>query len=141
MANEFEDARSSLIEDRGESAWRTASMGLMAMQGRAETYATLPTTDDTIIAMAMSEDLAILIAEMDANFSHLESITTGLSREQFNWRPEAGRWSIGECVGHLNIVNAGDLAPLQEAIQNGRARGRTGQGPFQYGFLSRKFIT
>jgi hypothetical protein len=97
-------------------------------------------TGDTIIAMAMSEDLAILIAEMDANVSHLESITTGLSREQFNWRPEAGRWSIGECVGHLNIVIAGDLAPMRAAIENGRARGLTGVGPFRYGFLSQKLI-
>jgi hypothetical protein len=90
--------------------------------------------------MAMSEDLAILIAEMDANVSHLESIAVGLSREQFNWRPEAGRWSIGECVSHLNIVNAGDLTPLRTAIESGRARGLTGSGPFSYGFFTQKFI-
>ncbi len=95
---------------------------------------------DTIIDMAMSEDLAILIVEMDANVSHLESITAGLSREQFNWRPETGRWSIGECVSHLNIVNAGDIAPLRGAIERGRARGLTGEGPYRYGSLSRKFI-
>jgi len=88
----------------------------------------------------MSEDLAILIAEMDANASHLESIATGLSREQFNWRPETGRWSIGQCVSHLNIVNAGDLVPLRIAIENGRTRGLTGAGPFRYGAISRKFI-
>jgi len=72
--------------------------------------------------MAMSEDLAILIVEMDSNVSHLESIAAGLSREQFNWRPEAGRWSIGECVSHLNIVNSGDIAPVRAAIESGRAR-------------------
>jgi hypothetical protein len=90
--------------------------------------------------MAVSEDLAILIVEMDSNVSHLESIAAGLSREQFNWRPEAGRWSIGECVSHLNIVNAGDIAPIRAAIERGRSRGLTGAGPFQYGFLSKKFI-
>jgi hypothetical protein len=90
--------------------------------------------------MAMSEDLAILIVEMDSNVSHLESISAGLSREQFNWRPQAGQWSIGECVGHLNIVNAGDIAPLRAAIESGRARGLTGTGPFHYGSISRKFI-
>jgi hypothetical protein len=91
--------------------------------------------------MPIDEDLAILIQELDANWSHLETITSRLSANQFNWRPQPGQWSIGECVSHLNIVNAGDLAPLQDAIQTGRARGRTGQGPFQYGFLSRKFIS
>jgi len=88
----------------------------------------------------MSEDLAILIAEMDANVSHLQSIATGLSREQFNWRTGAGNWSIGECVGHLNIVNAGDLLPLRAAIESGRTRGLTAAGPFAYGFFSKKFI-
>jgi hypothetical protein len=90
--------------------------------------------------MAMNEDLAILIAEMDANLSHLGSITARLSRDQFNWRPDTGRWSIGECVSHLNIVNAGDIAPLRTAIERGRARGLTGAGPYRYGSISRKFI-
>jgi hypothetical protein len=90
--------------------------------------------------MAMDEDLAILIAEFDASVSHLEGITVGLSREQFNWRPAAGAWSIGECIGHLNVVNAGEIAPLRSAIENARARGITGDGPFHYGFLSRKWI-
>ena len=93
-----------------------------------------------MVAMPVSEDLAIVIQELDANVSHLETITAGLSREQFNWRPEPGQWSIGECVNHLNIVNSADLAPLREAIELGRARGRMGEGPFQYGVLSRKFI-
>jgi hypothetical protein len=91
--------------------------------------------------MPVDEDLAILIQELDANSSHLETIASRISEQQFNWRPQPGAWSIGECVGHLNIVKAGDLAPLQDAIESGRARGRTGQGPFQYGFLSRKFIS
>jgi hypothetical protein len=90
--------------------------------------------------MAMNEDLAILIAEMDANLSHLESITMGLSREQFNWRQETGRWSIGECVSHLNIVNGGDITAVRNAIESGRARGLTSDGPYRYGPISRKFI-
>lgn len=90
--------------------------------------------------MPLSEDLAIVIAEMDGNISHMESVTTGLTREQFNWRASAGLWSIGECLNHLNIVNGSDVAPLRTAIEQARARGITGQGPFQYGFLATKLI-
>jgi hypothetical protein len=90
--------------------------------------------------MALSEDIAMLIIEMEANVSHLESLTHGLSDAQFNWRPEPGRWSMAECVTHLNIVNGGDLSPLESAIAAGRARNRTGEGPFTYGFLSKKFV-
>lgn len=93
-----------------------------------------------MVAMPIGEDLAILVQELDANVSHVESITSRLSREQFNWRPGTGQWSIGECIGHLNVVKAGDLAPISSAIESGRARGITGDGPFTYGSISRKFI-
>ena len=90
--------------------------------------------------MAVSEDIALLIIEMEANVSHVESLTHGLSDAQFNWKPEPGRWSMAECITHLNIVNGGDLAPLESAIVAGRASNRTGEGPFTYGFLARKFV-
>jgi hypothetical protein len=90
--------------------------------------------------MPLDPDIAMLITEIDANLSHAESITHGLSREQFQWRPAPGRWSIGECLAHLNVINGPGLAPISESIAKGRAAGKTGQGPFQYGFVSRKFI-
>ena len=90
--------------------------------------------------MAVSEDIAMLIVEIEANVSHMESLTHGLSEGQFNWKPESGRWSIAECITHLNIANGGDLAPLEAAIAKGRVGNRMGDGPFTYGFLSKKFV-
>jgi hypothetical protein len=90
--------------------------------------------------MPLSEDLAIVIAEMDGNISHMESVTAGLTHEQFNWQAAPGSWSIGECLSHLNIVNGGDLASIKSAIDHGRARHITGTGPFRYGFLAKKLI-
>ena len=90
--------------------------------------------------MPLSEDLAIVIAEMDGNISHMESVTAGLTREQFNWRAAPGTWSVGECLNHLNIVDAGDIAPIRKAIEEGRARGIRGTGPFHYGMLTTKFV-
>ena len=92
------------------------------------------------MAGTLGNDLAVLVSEIEANASHAQSLAAGLSREQFNWRPEPGRWSIGQCLAHLNTVNGGDLAPLREAIEAGKARKQTGDGPFTYGFLSRKFV-
>jgi len=88
----------------------------------------------------LGNDLAVLVTEFDANVSHAESLAAGLSRQQFNWRPETGRWSIGQCLTHLNTVNGGDLAPLRAAIEGGIARKQFGEGPFTYGLLSRKFV-
>ncbi len=90
--------------------------------------------------MPIGEDLAILVQELDANVSHLETITHQLSPEQFNWRPASGEWSIGQCIGHLNIINAADVVSIRAAIQDGRVRGISGEGPFTYGSLSRRFI-
>lgn len=90
--------------------------------------------------MPLDADIAMLVTEIDANLSHAESITHGLTRDQFAWRPEPGRWSIGECFAHLNATNNVSLPAIAEGIAQGRAAGKTGRGPFQYGFVSRKFI-
>jgi hypothetical protein len=88
----------------------------------------------------VNNDLAVLITEIDANLSHVESLAAGLSHRQFNWRPDPACWSIGQCLSHLNAVNGQDLAPLRAAIADGKSRQLTGDGPFTYGFLSRKFV-
>jgi hypothetical protein len=90
--------------------------------------------------MPLDPDIAMLVTEIDANLSHAESITHGLTREQFQWRPAPGRWSIGECFAHMNITNSVALPAIETGIAQGRAHGKTGHGPFQYGFLTRKFI-
>ncbi len=88
----------------------------------------------------MTNDLAVLITEIDANMSHAESLAAGLSHQQFNWRPGPASWSIGQCLSHLNVVDGQDLTPVRAAIADGKSRQLTGDGPFTYGFLSRKFI-
>ncbi len=88
----------------------------------------------------MTNDLAVLITEIEANLSHAESLAAGLSHRQFNWRPGPATWSIGQCLAHLNAVNGQDLAPLGAAIADGKSRQLTGDGPFTYGFLTRKFV-
>jgi hypothetical protein len=92
------------------------------------------------VIQRLSNDLAVIITEIDANLSHAESLVAGLSRAQFNWHPEPGRWSIAQCLAHLNTVDGMDVAPLRVAVDEGHARNQTGEGPFTYGWLSRKFI-
>ena len=90
--------------------------------------------------MAIDSELGMLVMEIEANVSHAETITHGLTNDQFNWRPEPGRWSIAECLVHLNIVGGGDLAPIRASIAKGRAQNRTGEGPFEYDLLAKKFV-
>ena len=68
------------------------------------------------------------------------ALAGGLTDEQFNWRPEPGRWSIAECLDHLNTTGSKLLPGMDAAIERARERERTGSGPFRYGWLSRWFI-
>ena len=64
-------------------------------------------------------------------------IAEGLSALQVNWRPAAGRWSIGDCFGHLNIFGSEVLPLIDGAIGEARRRGWYGGGPLRPGVWAR----
>ncbi len=84
------------------------------------------------------------LEELQKQFQHIceqaKILTQGLSEAQFNWRPHAGLWSIEECLAHLTMVGQTEIRLIEKAIQDGRARGLTGSGPFQYGWLERMIL-
>lgn len=67
-------------------------------------------------------------------------LTAGLNEERFNWRPGPHQWSIEECLAHLTIVGQWEVGAIERAIEEGRARGLTGSGPFRYGPLDRFIV-
>src|SRR5260370_2388903 len=88
-----------------------------------------------------------LVEELRDYYEQLENIkesalelTAPLEDAQFNWRSSPKRWSISECLSHLNVANGLDVPQLSEEIERGRAGGLTASGPFRYGFLSRAFV-
>ena len=62
-----------------------------------------------------------------------------LSAAQFNWRPSPERWSVGQCVEHLNITTERYLPVLDQQIGVARTRGHAGGRPFTMGILERAF--
>jgi hypothetical protein len=64
-------------------------------------------------------------------------IVDGLTLEQFNWSPAAERWSIAQCLAHLNISARLYADRMEAAICEGRDAGLLGAGPFHYGLLAR----
>jgi hypothetical protein len=105
--------------------------------------------------MLVSEDVdegrasrgAPLSAELDGYRQQFEAVKTdaralvdGLSDSQFNWRPAAGAWSIGECLAHLNVTGQFYLPRIDRRIAAARAAGELGEGPFRYGFVQRMFV-
>ena len=85
----------------------------------------------------LHSDLARLVAEISDTQAHFETLCAGLTNAQFNWRPAPGRWSIAQCITHLNSINGQDLAPMSAAIANAQARH---PGPYNYPWIWRYLI-
>jgi hypothetical protein len=89
---------------------------------------------------ALHPDLESLRQQFAAIRTDAENLLRGLTNEQFNWRPEPGKWSIAECIAHLNLADGLDLAAIDAAISQARRDGIVGNGPFRYGAVSSWFI-
>lgn len=88
-----------------------------------------------------------LVEELRDYYEQIENIkedavelTAPLAEDQFNWRPSAKRWSIAECLVHLNLADGLDLAALAAKIERCRSANITGHGPFRYSLFSRTFV-
>ena len=86
-----------------------------------------------------ASDLAI---ELEDDRIQIEQIKTrcdtlvaGLSDEAFNWRSEQGRWSISECLDHLNITAERYLPVIDGALAKSHSRGWLGDFPAQRGLI------
>ena len=62
-------------------------------------------------------------------------LCASLTSEQFNWRPQPGVWSVGQCLEHLHLANRQYLINIGRAISEARVKHRFGEGPFRYGPL------
>ena len=71
--------------------------------------------------------------------TEVHKLTEDLTQEQFNWCPEEGAWSVGECLDHLNKVGSEMTAPMREAMEKGKGAGRLSEGPFRYSWLGNYF--
>ncbi|UCD25147.1 MAG: DinB family protein [Gemmatimonadota bacterium] len=85
-------------------------------------------------------DLAWYQTQFRANRREAAAICEGLSGEQFNYRPGPKRWSIAECLSHLNVSAHEYIPNVKAAIERGRATGYLAQGPQRQGWLVRRMI-
>ena len=63
-----------------------------------------------------------------------------LSDAQFMWQLAPDRWSIAQCLDHLNMTARLYLPLLDEGIANAIRQGLYGEGPFKYWWPARLFV-
>ena len=66
----------------------------------------------------------------------LHALADPLDDQAFNWKPSPKGWSIGECIVHLNTIGKAYAPAFARALEDAPS----GEGPFRYGFVSRRFI-
>lgn len=88
----------------------------------------------------MQPDLQKTLTELDAATDGWLSLTRGLSDGQANWRPAPDRWSIAQCMDHLNVTTGRLLARVDPAVARARTTSVHSAGPFSYGVVSRWFL-
>ena len=93
----------------------------------------------TPAGVPMFTELAGYEVELDRITTAFDGLVAGLADEQTQWRPEAGRWSIGENIDHLTATGRLYLPAFDEAIEVARSRSLYREGPFRYGVLERFF--
>lgn len=88
----------------------------------------------------MNRELQAMLEQIEANKREGKAVAAGLSDARFNWRAGPEKWSIAECLQHLNLAVTKTLPAFDKAIAEGRANGRLAPGPFRYGWFSRWMV-
>lgn len=66
--------------------------------------------------------LAEVRAGLEAAAREAQETFGGLDRRQLNWRPDATRWSVAQCLDHLLVVNRLLLQAAGDALDETRPR-------------------
>ncbi len=80
----------------------------------------------------MSPQLEEYRQQFERIASEARELTAGLTEAQFNWRPSPDQWSIEECLAHLTAVGQAEVQAVQTAVDEAKAKGIKGTGPFEY---------
>lgn len=88
----------------------------------------------------LNTELAEYQRQFESNRSEAADICAGLSKEQFNLHPGPDRWSIAECLLHLNVSASLYAKQIRIAVEKDRRKQHAASPPYRYGFLARWMI-
>lgn len=91
-------------------------------------------------ALALSPEVDDFRRQFEELADDADAFVSGLSDEQFYWRPAPGTWSVSECLDHLNVTARVYLPILDEGIADAIRRGLYAPGPFTYTWFGRALV-
>ena len=80
----------------------------------------------------MNPQLASIVAQFENGRERLHRLAQVVPREQWIVRPQPGRWSVAECVAHLNLTTNAFRPLVERGLEEARQLARGGQAPGRY---------
>ena len=87
----------------------------------------------------MTPELADDLRQIEAIKAEARALVAGLPHDRFNQRPAPGRWSVAECLDHLNSIRS-VFPAIDRTIEDAGRRSLRNPGPFQYGWWARSNV-
>lgn len=85
----------------------------------------------------MNLDLDCCARDIKDARSRAQSLVSCLPPDQLTKQPEPGKWSVAECILHLNTTAQVVQSLMEKAIAEGKRNKALGTGPFGIGFKGR----
>ncbi|HVF38904.1 MAG TPA: DinB family protein [Gemmatimonadaceae bacterium] len=73
----------------------------------------------------MQKQLAAVTKGLESAQSRLEKLTERITEDHWQVRNDPARWSVAECVAHLNLTSAAYIPLIRAALAEARATGET----------------
>ena len=87
----------------------------------------------------MKRQLSEVIKAFEHSQARLERLMEAVPEEIWSERTDAARWSVAECVAHINITNTAFLPRVRKAIEEARALPRKTSGRYKRDLLGAMF--
>lgn len=88
----------------------------------------------------MYMDVQRLTEEVNESRRRAEQLVSDLAAEEIMRRPDPARWSVAECITHLNLTGGLVQHFMKKGVAQARSESRTGKGPFKLGARGRVLI-
>ena len=79
----------------------------------------------------MQPQLAAIVLQFELAQVRLHELVADTPEERWNARPDPARWSVAECVGHLNLTAQAYIPMLRDAFSDSRFAGVAAPGMYR----------
>ena len=97
-------------------------------------------TESKDVVETLQPEIRDYLRQFQEAIEGAQHLVEGLSPEQLEWKEGPDRWSIAECLSHLNVTADQYYPAIDRSMRRARERELLGKGPFRHGFLMNRFI-